>query len=802
MKLYIPTCTLNFNNIFSTESISPSSYYQKREFGNKRFYSVPANRIDDAIVLYSKFPRYSVENMDIENFPMVIEVETTDYSADFFLRVYEKDGVEVYLCPHTIYLNPFHCFVYFDNLESRQGVLTKAEQSLENKFSKIYSSNLLVKQKVKRNWINNALDFFPKTERDDFSWSSSYLDFDVPELISNYKKDSVIDRIKGFLYCYLIGANQSVSTETGQLKSIARNLKNILSAVVNSPDKRPTKAQDEALVEGIKEFNKIYSQRDEDSIWNRNVLKESLSKNPIGVSVEDCVKLLKAWNLFEVFCSRIHLRKIYDANELWTSLEYANNETFTRAIDNLHYAVKKIERKDLASNVKKPIDSLITIGADLSVTIVDQSFNHKFYQDLIQSQIREDYLKIMKDNGIEEPLAQAFNGGGILKRIMGEKWDSSDVSTYINNLLSHFQDNTSFNLFSLDNEVAISFAAFCQKGDHIERLSEYLVQCGISNYKLAYGIYGSTRGFASLPKTFTSSLINGEREYYKATYLKIQEQLFGTKIANAEFPQVQQTTQTNVFESEIGSKVISNISKIEPKPAKQPNVINAVSQAINLEDAVQSPRAFMYIYDSFKGVKNTKAYKNLVAADFENDKGIYTPESFRLKIYQIVGKDGLKSQKEKIDKAIELEAKRQNSEAFLNILDNFLKPTDAAYKKIASLLEDAHIGHTIESTGNKNSDTPNEPSTYTIGKNFVSDRNCWRFLKNCIPQAYRQEFIRDLSWFQDEYAKGESSKYYAHASHENSSTIDAFIRYIGKKKYGGGLKLEELDSYLRKIYVR
>lgn len=801
MKLYIPTCTLNFNNIFSTESISPSSYYQKRDFGNKRFYSVKSNNIDDAIVLYSKFPRYSVDNLDIENSPMVIEVETDDYSEEFFLKVSEKEDVEVFLCQHTIYLNPFHSFVYFDSYESRQGVLTKAEQSLENKFSKLYSANLLVKTESKKNLFDKTLDFFSQTESDDFSWSSSYLNFDVPELISDYQKDITIDRLKGFLYSYLIGANQSVSSETGQLKSIARNLRNILSAVVNSPEKKPTTHQDEALVEGIKEFNRIYSLKDEDSIWNRNSLKEHLSTNPIGASIEDCVKLLKAWNLFDVYCTRIQLRKTYDANELWTCLEYANSDAFNRVIGNLQYAVKKIEHYDLASREKKSIGSLIKIEDGSSVTMVDPSFKHNFYQELIQSQIRAEHLKIMEENGVEEPLALAFNGGGILKRIMGDKWETSDVSTYVNSLLSHFQENTSFDLFSIDSDVVTSFAAFCQKGDNIDRLSEYLVQCGFSNYKLAYGIYGATRGFASLPKTFTSSLINGEREYYKVTYLNIHEQLFGTIIVNAELPLPKQGNQTNVFTSEIGSKIISNISKIEPKPAKQTNVVNAVSQAVNLEDAVQSPRAFMYIYDSFKGIKNTKAYKNLLAANFENDNGVYTPENFKSKIYQIIGKDGLKSQKEKIDKAIELEAKRQDSEAFLRILDNFLKPTDTAYKKIASLLSNASISQHVVSSENKKTDFQNT-STYTIGKIFVSDKNCWKFLQNNIPQAYRQEFIQDLNWFQDEYAKGDASRYYAHASHENSATILAFIRYISKKKYAGALRLDEIETYLRRIYVR
>ena len=356
-------------------------------------------------------------------------------------------------------------------------------------------------------------------------------------------------------------------------------------------------------------------------------------------------------------------------------------------------------------------------------------------------------------------------------------------------------------MFSIDSDVVTSFAAFCQKGDNIDRLSEYLVQCGFSNYKLAYGIYGATRGFASLPKTFTSSLINGEREYYKVTYLNIHEQLFGTIIVNAELPLPKQGNQTNVFTSEIGSKIISNISKIEPKPAKQTNVVNAVSQAVNLEDAVQSPRAFMHIYDSFKGIKNTKAYKNLLAANFENDNGVYTPETFKSKIYQIVGKDGLKSQKEKIDKAIELEAKRQDSEAFLRILDNFLKPTDTAYKKIASLLSNASISQHVVLSENKKTDSQNT-STYTIGKIFVSDRNCWKFLQDNIPQEYRQKFIQDLNWFQDEYAKGDASKYYAHKSHKNSDTILAFIRYISKRKYAYLLRLDEIETCLRQIYVR
>ena len=40
---------------------------------------------------------------------------------------------------------------------------------------------------------------------------------------------------------------------------------------------------------------------------------------------------------------------------------------------------------------------------------------------------------------------------------------NSPIRVYVNSLLSHFQDNTGFDLFSIENEVPIYFAAFCQK---------------------------------------------------------------------------------------------------------------------------------------------------------------------------------------------------------------------------------------------------------------------------------------------------------------------------------------------------
>ena len=174
MKLFIPTCTLNFNNIFSTESISPKAHYATRGFGNRRYYSVEANSLDMAVTLYSKYPVFQVDDADLENYPMVIEIDTDDYEPTNFNLSGSNNGIETYTCASTIYLNPFHCFIYFDSYEARQGVLTKAEQSLENKFSKLYSPNLRIWRHEVNGTLSKVRDFFTKTEQTEFLWNTTY----------------------------------------------------------------------------------------------------------------------------------------------------------------------------------------------------------------------------------------------------------------------------------------------------------------------------------------------------------------------------------------------------------------------------------------------------------------------------------------------------------------------------------------------------------------------------------------------------------------------------------------------------
>ena len=578
------------------------------------------------------------------------------------------------------------------------------------------------------------------------------------------------------------------------MKALSRKLRNTLSAVVNSPDKRPTQAQDDAILNGIRVFNEIYSSIDEDTIWNKNLLELKLSDNPQGLSTKDAKNLLHYWGVYDALCNKLPLRRVYDANELWSCLEYVSPETFSRVTDNMNSAIRKLEAKDNAQREKYAIEELLNVDDNLSLHILDTSYQSSFYKNLICSQFMAEYKSVMEENGVEEPLAQAYNGGMILRNMLGDKWDSNPASAYVGALLNHFQENSAFDLFAIENDVLSSFAAFCQKGDNIDRLVEYLVQVGFCNYKLAYGIYGATRGFTSLPKTFTSVLINGNKDYYQSFASNVWRMLNGVEIKDAVLPKASNNTSV-IVESQLGSKIIENLNNVESKVVKQQKVVEAINKAVELENIVQSPKAFMYIFSSFSRITTTKAYKALDAVNFAGDEGSYTPEQFRSKIYSIVGKEGLKTQKENIDKAIELESKRQDPEAFLSILDNFLKPTDAAYKKIEKLISSIKSLNTTshpQPQGNKvisqgGVEKRNLKPKHPTSSKFVEDANVNYFIlsRNYLPIKMRETLSRKVITFQKGYAPG--GKYCSNPLDnptDNRSTIDHFKHWCFYDKGG------------------
>ena len=115
-KRYIPTTSLNFNNVLSSESISPKAFYQKRGFGYIRWFSIPENDIDNVILLYKSLSSFVREKGDMEDHPLLIEI----YLEEDVLSSLKPINENVDCCDHTIYLTPWSTrFIFFQSMTKR-----------------------------------------------------------------------------------------------------------------------------------------------------------------------------------------------------------------------------------------------------------------------------------------------------------------------------------------------------------------------------------------------------------------------------------------------------------------------------------------------------------------------------------------------------------------------------------------------------------------------------------------------------------------------------------------------------------
>ena len=189
MKYYIPTSTLNVSNILSSGSISPYSYYGKRQFGIKTFEPIKeCERFRDQIILFRKYPLFSIIS-DKESYPMCIEIEIPE-------NLVAQSNIQdiCYVC-ETIYLSPQSVFFVFNSEEYLNKSLFWIEISDEAKFFNQYKDKFVLSDDKK-----DTFDLTTSTLNDLIIEKSSDIEKEV-------LKDWKIDKIRGALCGMFVGTN-------------------------------------------------------------------------------------------------------------------------------------------------------------------------------------------------------------------------------------------------------------------------------------------------------------------------------------------------------------------------------------------------------------------------------------------------------------------------------------------------------------------------------------------------------------------------------------------------------------------
>lgn len=220
--LYIPTSTLNFNNILSNESMSPESFYSKRHFGYSRWNNVEFTAGINSITLYDNLQSFPIENQEQEEHPLVIEIAINTEEL-------KNMGNGIFLCDHSIYLDPWNAHFIFFSERDMKITLSISEASLETKLISLYRKGMRVEHPS-----NTYQPLYGKIE--DVQLNKQAIEYDFK-----------INRIKGLLYGYYIGANMSIPQSQVNKRNDIQELKNILSSILSSENHKPSQLQAERL---------------------------------------------------------------------------------------------------------------------------------------------------------------------------------------------------------------------------------------------------------------------------------------------------------------------------------------------------------------------------------------------------------------------------------------------------------------------------------------------------------------------------------------------------------------------------
>lgn len=477
-KLYIPASTFNFNNILSSESISPKAFYEQRGFGHSRWLAIPENNVDNAIILCDKPIGFTRSDGEVEGHLMLIEI----YTDEDFPRA--ADGM--FYSDHTIYLSPLRTrFIFFSEQDKRIALLL-ADNSIETKLTGLYMNRICVERPIETT--------IPKIQ----------LSVDLNR--EGIEHDYRINKLKGLLYGYYIGALLSTTPETTRKVNQLRELQDIFQSVLSSEGRTPTAFQNERL-----DFLLTRLQEEIPLISYMRTKLRLTSKN-----IERCVKLGMSYP------DRIDKEKII------RSLGYSPEDANHPALNWLRSQQVALDRQiRMDRKPLRPSDEEIIVAESRLSKISDELLREKTENNLMIAWVNEVLLSKKYNGKISFSKEKIYDEIATkAKEIYQAEWGRSKTRRSLNRMRKHMrgEDNT----FQWDDLLISSIAAVIENGNDWERSLAFMQSKSISDYRLAFAFYGELNGFANLTRDFTDHLLNiSDREYVMNVYKELYTQLLG-----------------------------------------------------------------------------------------------------------------------------------------------------------------------------------------------------------------------------------------------------------------------------------
>lgn len=693
-KLYIPTSTLNFNNILSSESISPKAFYAIRGFGYSRWQEVEENNQENVVLLYDKPFSFTRPASDVEDHPMLVEI-TID-------KDYPALTSGVYYSSESIYLSPWRTRFIFFTEQDKRVALSISDSSLETKMLGLYHRQLYVKNhsKVKH-----------KPMACNVPLNKAAVDFDIR-----------VNKMKGLLYGYYIGALLSTTPELAERANTLQEIQNVFSSILSSDSRKPTILQRQKLTsyfESMKKYDPIVS-------YLKNVAKEN-------IKVEDVVSGLE--KLGVVFPTML------DGERIISSLEFATDE-YNPAYDWL-----KKEKESLRHQEKEECQYLDTSSEEIKLSdnalskINNSHVSEEKEQQLMKAWVNEIFSS-PEYNGKITTFAEVLSDVVTkkAKEVYADGWDDSRAKTELNQMRRYVRAQESS--INWQNDLFSAIAAVLAKGSDWEQLRSFMQSKLISDYRIPFAFYGELNGFANLTRDFTDNLFGlFDKRYVASVYCELYRQLMG------EVPTIGKTLPEDVL-------VERNFSK-EREISVQQNIIQSPATD---DYALHIWQQEIKRFANQEAIKKDKKRLNASLEQVLVENGKNT-DYFKF-ITMLYKYDGWTPTGKGPNAAWKRMQEHFVPDYYYRVGGRQAKPTNSNAQKSSSL-------SLFDFSQNEIREAPSGPIC------FFEDDNAWNHIEGIVPEKDREKLHNDLIWFQSQIRKpkNERYKYYQTLDERNNELI-------------------------------
>lgn len=760
MKYYIPTSSLNFNNILSTESLSPKFFYEKRGFGYSRWFPVEENSMAYFTLLYDAPHKFNRPKSDIEDHPMLLEIEIDEEFPEVVEGIYYTD--------RTIYLNPWQTKFIFFSEKDKTIAMSMSDSSLETKLVRLYQRKIYVQQ------FDGT---YPIIQKDSI--------VSVGDIDSRIEEDYIINKVKGLLYGYYIGAKLSSSKEYVRKLDTLREILNIFLSVMSSYDKIPSDIQRLRLNELFDYLDSqlpIYSDLEKE-VGNRQLVER----------------------IFSVFKRHGYIFTAIDRNELIYGLQ--DDSENNKSVIWVNHEIDQTQALMASSRILlNPDDAEIIVSSKDKVT-APKTISDNLMSNLFVHWVNDVFCSKAfngKINSIKEVLSDEITKSA--KNVIGTEWENSPIRSYLNQLRRHVRGEE-FNQ-TWDNGVLSSISAVLIKGDEWEQLLKFMQSKGMNDYRIAFAMYGVLNGFANLTRDFTDLLLTEESTYLSKVYREMYGQLLGKSI-----PDTPATTPIYELKKPENTIIKSRIRTIALQNPEEKvliewqneirefaaSVIKKDKQKLlkSLDDALIQNRTnqdyfiFITMLDNFKG---WNPGKNGPSAVWKRMQEHYVPD-YDKRIGKLI-----KGQTE------EKKTTKSDRTLFDGIVDGIQHATQTVMNVLSG--EDNDEAKPYENTNVASQEKKTMPVS-RIGKSILED-TAW--IQECASLIYdqraRRKFIEDMEWFvgnhNDTYndrKKGVIKGYYAGHDRTNIRVQERLRAHLENKVRSRNEKMQWIADIYAKIPI-